>query len=386
MGGAPLGVFDPRRVTLARRAAGMAKRELAKALDVSPASVTQYEAGRMVPRPPVVGRMALILGCPVGYFYDGPGRRVALASSGSFFRSLRATRQWERDQGEAHAEHIWDLLTLLERELELPAVRLPDSEDVTPDAPRGAIEAVAERLRHAWEMPPGPVGNVVRVLEAHGILVARVAGGSNRMDAFSRWLGDRPLILLWSHKEDSTRSRFDAAHELGHLVMHGEPEPANQVLERQGHAFAAAFLTPAEQVESELPRRAPRETDWESLFDLRRRWGVSIAALFYRGRELGTLSEAAFRRSMVRLSARGLRDGEGDEDTPEQPRLLEQAMQALLAHREWTLSDVAHELRFSERQLQSILGSPVQSAAVARSAPVVPLDERRSLSSQTPVA
>jgi Zn-dependent peptidase ImmA (M78 family)/transcriptional regulator with XRE-family HTH domain len=364
----------------------MAKRELAEALNVSPASVTQYEAGRMVPRPPVVGRMALILGCPVGYFYDGPDRRVALASSGSFFRSLRATRQWERDQGEAHAEHIWDLLTLLERELELPVVHLPDCGGVTPDAPRGAIEAVAERVRQGWEMPPGPVGNVVRLLEAHGILVSRLPGGSNRMDAFSRWLGDRPVILLWAHKGDSARSRFDAAHELGHLAMHGEPEPANQILERQAHAFAAAFLMPAEQVEGELPRRAPRENDWDALFGLRRRWGVSIASLFYRGRELGTLSEAGFRRAMVRLSARGLRRGEGDEETPEQPCLLEQAIQALLAHRAWRLEDVAHELRFSERQLRSVLGDTAPSTVPAAQAPVVPLNARRLRPTRSPIA
>lgn len=365
---------------------GMAKRELANALGVSPASVTQYEAGRMAPRGAVAARMALILGCPVEYFYDGPGRRVPLASSGAFFRSLRATRQWERNQGEAQAEHTWDLLALLERELELPAVRLPDCGDVRPDASRGVIEAVAERLRVAWKVPAGPVGNVVRVLEAHGILVSRLPGGTNRMDAFSRWLGDRPLVLLWAQKNDSARSRFDAAHELGHLVMHGEPEPANQVLERQAHAFAAAFLMPAGQVEAELPRRAPRETDWDSLFDLRRRWGVSIASLFYRARELGTLSEAGFRRAMVRLGGRGLRSNEKDAETPEQPRLLSEAVRTLLAHRGWALSDVARELRFSERQLQSILGSPAAGPASATSVPPIPLDDRRSLTRQWPVA
>lgn len=355
----------------------MSKRELAEALEVSPASVTQYEAGRMVPRPPVVARIALVLGCRVAYFYDDPGRRVALASSGSFFRSLRATRQWEREQGEAHAEHVWDLLTLLERELELPAVDLPDWGAVAADAPRGTIEAVARRLREAWVMPAGPVSHVVRLVESKGIVVSRLPGGSNRLDAFSRWLGDRPLILLWSRKQDSARSRFDAAHELGHLVMHGEPEPANQILERQAHAFAAGFLMPAEQIEDELPRRAPRESEWDGLFALRRRWGVSIASLLYRARELGTMSDAAFRRAMVRLSDRGLRRDEGDDDPPEQPRLLEQAVAALLAHRCWTLDDVAAELRFSDRQLRAVIGEGVADKAPPGAASVEQLDARR---------
>lgn len=384
MGSPRSGAFDPRRVTLARRAAGMAKRELATALNVSPASVTQYEAGRTEPRPPVAARMALVLGCRVDYFYDGPDRRATLASSGAFFRSLRATRQWERDQSEAHAEHIWDLLSLLERELELPPVRLPDCGDVHPGAARGAVEAVAEGLRASWGLPRGPVGNVVRVLEAHGVLVAKLPGESNRMDAFSRWLGDRPLVLLWTKKNDSARSRFDAAHELGHLVMHGEPEPANQVLERQAHAFAASFLMPADQIEEELPRRAPRDADWDPLFQLRRRWGVSIASLFYRSREIGTLSEAGFRRAMIRLSERGLRRDERGKELAEQPQLLEQAVHALLTHRHWTLDDVAHELRFSERQLLSVLGGTARGYPPATSPAVVAIDGGRHQPSQAP--
>jgi len=112
--------------------------------------------------------------------------RSQTKDSAPFYRSLRATRQWERDQAEALSEHLWDLVWTLEREFELPRVALPDMEYVPAGAPRGRLERAAAELRAAWGVPAGPIANVVRLLEAHGILVARLSGGSPRMDARSR--------------------------------------------------------------------------------------------------------------------------------------------------------------------------------------------------------
>jgi len=54
--------------------------------------------------------------------------------------------------------------------------------------------------------------------------------------------------VLASDKGDAAVSRFDAAHELGHLIMHHDAEPGDLYMERQADAFAAAFLMPAETI------------------------------------------------------------------------------------------------------------------------------------------
>ena len=97
-------------------------------------------------------------------------------------------------------------------------------------------------------------GNMVRLLEMHGAIVVRLELADQGIDAFS-WLGpDRPVVILDTGKDDRARSRFDAAHELGHLVMHRErARAADRDLEKQAHRFASAFLLPARRLEAEWP-------------------------------------------------------------------------------------------------------------------------------------
>ncbi len=123
------------------------------------------------------------------------------------------------------------------------------------------------------------------------------------VDAFSLPFPDRPVVVLCSDKGDRARSRFDAAHELGHLVMHGNSIWGVKEVEAQAHAFAAAFLMPRRDIESELPERA----DWGRFFDLKRRWQVSVAALVRRAVVLGRMSPSQYQSAMKEISARGWR-------------------------------------------------------------------------------
>ncbi|MFD0008790.1 ImmA/IrrE family metallo-endopeptidase [Streptomyces sp. NPDC127178] len=68
---------------------------------------------------------------------------------------------------------------------------------------------------------------------------------SKRVDAFSHWYGNRPLVFRNPAKNDKARSRFDAAHEAGHLVMRLDAEPGSRIVENQAHDFAAEFLMPS---------------------------------------------------------------------------------------------------------------------------------------------
>lgn len=322
------GSFDPRRLTLARWAAHLSKRDLADRSGLSPASITQYEAGRTLPPRATLARLALALGMPIEYFERQGERRRPDPAARSFFRSLRSTPQRDRDRADAHAEHVFDLIDYLDRRLTLPPPTIPQL--LPTGAGRVEIEKIAQAVRNGWDIPDGPIANVVRLLEAHGVIVARLNSGGSKLDAFSRWFGDRPLVLLWADKGDKARSRFDAAHELGHLVMHSDPDPLDREQERQANMFASAFLMPANQVAPYLPRRAPTPADWPKVLDHRRHWGVSAKALLYRARELGTLSESAFRRAMVSYNQQRLQERDGSElGEPEAPLMISRSVDAL---------------------------------------------------------
>ena len=327
-------------------------------MGVSPASITQYEAGNTQPPPAAMKQAALALGVPTEYLCVQPERRIPKLETRSHFRSLRATRQRQRDQADAVAEHLYDLVDFLDQRLQLPAVDIPLYPlDVEQSAPK-AVEAASARVREVWGLPAGPISHVVRLLETKGVVVARLGEVPPEVDAFSRWLDRRPIVLLSAGKQDKGRSRFDAAHELGHLVLHPEPEAGDRIRERQAHAFAASFLMPAAEIVLDLPRRLTRPEHWEDLFSVRHRWGVSAAALLYRSRELEVISDAAFRRAMTYLSKQGLRRHDGDAlGPPEQPLLIEEALRSLSDAFAMSPADVARSLSFSERMVLSLISS-----------------------------
>jgi Zn-dependent peptidase ImmA (M78 family) len=186
---------------------------------------------------------------------------------------------------------------------------------------RAAAEAAAEKVRRVWKLPRGPVSNVVETLESHGIVCVRLAVDDARIDAFSVNFEDHPIAVLGTDKDKWDRSRFDAAHELGHLVMHEEAAGVAEA-EKQANEFAAAFLMPAGDIRGALPPKA----DWALLMNLKRQWGVSIAALLMRAKTLRIMDEAAYLSAAKIMSARGWRKHEPVNGVPETPSLLASAI------------------------------------------------------------
>ena len=348
-------LFDSERLRLARLARGMRKNQLAATCGVSASAITQYELGRARPRPAMLAKLALALAFPIGYFADDGRPRPRIDTSPAFFRSLSRTSQLQRDQAEAHATAVYDLVEAISADVDLPAVALPEH-SMSEAAPRGQIEQVAEAVREQWEVPVGEtLPSVVGLLELHGAVVTRLPAISPAVDAFSKLIEGRPIVVLWAGK-DNARARFDAAHELGHLVMHSDPEAGNHVLEQQANAFASSLLMPRTLVLGLLPRRAPRAGEWEQLFVLKRRLGVSVAALLYRARTLGTLSESAYRRAVVTMAERGWKTNEPrDLPTPEAPRLLRQAVELLARNRGINLSALAGRAHLPHELAAAIL-------------------------------
>ncbi|MFF4424439.1 ImmA/IrrE family metallo-endopeptidase [Streptomyces sp. NPDC001549] len=195
----------------------------------------------------------------------------------------------------------------------------------------------AETMREEWDVPAGPIEDMVALLEDAGALVVVRDLCTTELDAVSQWPpGGYPLILLNSHAPGD-RSRFSLAHELGHLVMHGEPGEG-RVQEDQANRFAAEFLMPHDAV---LPELKPG-IDVSRLLDLKARWGVSMAALIRRAMDLGVISEWHYRTLMVELSALGYRTAEPTTIRRETPRHLAQAVTRLEQQLHLSPTETAH--------------------------------------------
>lgn len=216
----------------------------------------------------------------------------------------------------------------LERLVELPELLLPTA-SVEPDSEADAPEVAARLVRKAWGVPDGPIRHMLRLVENHGVVVVFSPAQAASVDAYSFFGIKRPLIVLNPIKNDYYRQRFDVAHELGHLVMHGDAEPGSRSAESQAHRFASEFLAPTAELRDVLPR-AMNSRAWATLAQLKEDWGISIQALLYRARELGCLSEVSYRNAMGTVTARGWRRNEPGAITRiEQPSLLAKAAEIL---------------------------------------------------------
>lgn len=315
-------LFDRNRLRIARELRGLTQVQLARDVgSVTAASLSQFENGHSRPSSATIRRLAVTLRVPVAFFAVSV---QPVGRTGGFFRSLRSTSPRDRQQALASAELVRALTLQLERHVALPETDLPRSPRfVTEDATREEIESLAEDVRHRWNIPSGPVVSVVRVMESHGVITARFHVGTERVDAFSVPYADRPIAVLGADKGLRDRSRFDAAHELGHLLMHNVAYAGSKVVETQANQFAAAFLMPEKDIISELPAHA----DWRQLLHLKAKWHVSIAALLMRAKTLGVMREDTYLQCVKTMSARGWRKNEpGDIGAPERPIILRRAV------------------------------------------------------------
>lgn len=307
--------FDGTRLGVARRLRGLTKTALANEVGVTATAIAQYEKGGR-PTQVTLASLCLALGLPREFF--GAGRPISLLpASSAHFRSLRSTSAAAREQALAFGELCLELVSLIDQYVDLPPINLPDVRMPEAIESDDIDRAVAE-LKAAWGIGAGPVGSVVQLLESNGVVTMRLPPSTDpRVDAFSTHAGARPLVFLSSRTNDKARGRFDAAHELGHLIIHPDTEPGSKIVENQAHSFAAEFLMPRKEIIEQLPRRI----DWPHLHELKKFWGVSLRALVYRSKTLGVMSDASYRRANQQLSVWGLPEP-GPLGPAESPKLL----------------------------------------------------------------
>ena len=169
-------------------------------------------------------------------------------------------------------------------------------------------------------------------------MVARPLG-STRIDAIVSWPeGRRPLVLLGDHAP-ADRQRFTLAHELAHAVMHQVP---TEDQESEADRFASELLMPASAVRAQMDGLTVPK-----LAKLKSEWGVSMAALLRRGRDLGGIGDARYRALNIELSRAGYRKNEPVRVLPEVPTLLPRVIQERLSAGE-SVAEIARSAQMTE--------------------------------------
>ena len=332
--------YNPARLTLARKRRGMTKKELAERIGVDLRSVVGYEANR-TPKEEVFQRIQSVLKFPAEFFL-GSDLEIPPEASVSF-RAMSKMRARQRDMALGQGAICLHLNQWLENKFDLPSALLPDlSRESSP-------EAASETLRREWAIGELPIRNMVHLLESKGVRVFSLSVQAREVDAFSTWKASTPFVFLNLHKTPE-HGRFDAAHELGHLVLHRHGAPNGREAEREADAFASAFLMPRGSVLA----NAPRFVTLAGLVNLKKTWGVSVAALNHRLHELGILSDWQYRTLCIEIAKSGYRTSEPQGCDRESSLLLTKVLNQL--HGEGiTRGRIAGELRITIDELNEMM-------------------------------
>ena len=224
-------MFTPSRLSLARKRRGFTIIRLAALVGVTAKAISDYEKREYPPSEETLERIAKATRFPKGFFF-GSDLHEPTPDTASF-RSMSRMTAGQRDAALGAGALAFMLNDWVKSRFELPA---PDLLDLRDEAP----EVAAAILREHWALGERPVKNMVHLLESKGIRVYSLAENSVEVDAFSLWDSKTPFVFLNTLKS-AEHGRFDAAHELGHLVLHRHSGPHIPDAEKQANTFHQRF-------------------------------------------------------------------------------------------------------------------------------------------------
>ena len=352
--------FQKERLSQILAARRLSQVQLASLVGVSPATVSKWRAGSQAPEREALERLASVVNVIPEWFTRQTAQKVSLP----LFRSNASAHVAARAMLEARLEWAQDIAMGLSEFVDYPELNLPSRTFTDPDEITAEeIELAASECRDMWRIGRTAAQDIALAIEGAGVILIREETGIAQIEGLSAWsevLG-RPLVLLSADKDNGYRSRFDLAHELGHLILHRHIPRATErerhkQMEQQAHRFAGAFLLPAETFALEV--RMPVTLD--DLLLLKRRWGVSVGAIVMRLRALKILDEDGAQALFKRRSARwGAKSEPGDSDrAPERPRLLRRTVDLLVEENVMPLDAIPRPIGLGARDIEMLAGLP----------------------------
>jgi len=335
-------MFNLNRLDLARKRRRLTKKDLASAAGVSPVTISRWSSEKTEPDHDAMVRVAKALRYPLDFFY---GEDLEEPHSDTVsFRSMSKMIARERNAALAAGAISFYLDDWVQKRFNLPAADLPSmSFEPEPDS-------AAHMLRQHWGIGQKPIGNMIKLMESKGVRVFSLSENTRNVDAFSCWRNSTPYVFLNTYKS-AEHSRFDAAHEIGHLVLHKHAGPAHsRDAEKEANDFAASFLMPSADVEAQISH----VFKLDHIVNAKRRWGVSVAALAYRLNRLGRISDWHYRDYCIQINRLGYRTKEPDGLPREQSAVWSKVLASLWADR-ITKNKIASMLSLPLEEVEGVL-------------------------------
>lgn len=284
------------RLRQARLAAGLSLEGLSAKLErpISKQALSKYEKGLAQPTPTRIADLAQALNVTASSLLAADAIEIKWVAYRKHSRLSTARQNQLTAIAQQRLELEFKLRSLfhLDGRHDLPGpIEVRDL---------GDCENAAAALRMRWNLGDRPIDSLLGLIEERG---GSVVGWQQEwgFDARSGWAGGSPLLVL-NTAVPSDRLRFNAAHELGHLVMESTGDGRRD--EQFAHRFAAALLVPAEAARRELGAHR-RGLDLHELGLLKQRWGLSMQGWIRRAHDLDIVGADLYRSLNIQFRSRG---------------------------------------------------------------------------------
>lgn len=347
----------PERIREAREARGFQPEVFADMLGVTRQALARFENGLMSPSGETMRKIIVETKLPPSFFVSSKTRSANGITP--FWRGLKRMGSQDRKRIARRMEWLHDIVSYVSNFVDLPELSLPHLDFDVNSSDAEQVERAADALRDHWKLGRGPVLDVSAVMENHGILLARESVGCEDMDAVSCWQFGRPYVLYSSDVEGGPRNYYNLSHELAHVLLHSNVEVTAgnlKLLEKQANRFASAFLMPQESFSREI-----LGTSINHFLFLKEKWGVSIAAMAYRCKDLGILNPDQYSYVMKQLNVRGIRKQEplDEKFAVRQPNIISGSIRLLLDNGVKSKSEIVETLGMSVSDIESLSGLPM---------------------------
>lgn len=330
--------INPKQLIIAREYREYCQTELASNIKgLSQSNLSKYEKGIEILSDEILLKIISFLNFPAEFF----ARTISNFSENANYRKRASLNKTKRSKIDITCRLIGYVIDQMADELVYPDfnLRMVDLEEGY------APVYVAQYIRKQLNLE-GPVKDINKALERHGIIIVEFDFDSSLFDGIS-FISDNGFPVIIVNKNFSNdRKRFSIAHELGHIIMHSAvtnlyPEYRNK--ENEANVFASEFLMPETEIKSEL-----RNLKLTDLAELKRYWLTSMASLVMRAKDLGCITLDRYKYLNIELSRYGYKKKEPVNVYIDAPNLFTTAYKMY-----------RNELGYTKQELASAFALPI---------------------------
>lgn len=267
------------------------------------------------------------LDVPISFFYNHDSL-LPVDRGQIFYRSMARIKAEYRTSNEAYTLLAKKINYYFESKLSLPKFTMPEIEVFDYDQ-SDIVQNVANNLRASWGLGIQPIQNIVALMELKGIKVFRLPFNNKEVDALSFYdeQTGTPFVFL-SDGKSNERQRFDAAHELGHIILHKDDRAEkilNRTIEAEADNFASEFLMPRKSFEA----LRPKHLSIQSMIEYKHVWRTSLKAVNYRCHKLKLISDWTYKSNSININSLGYHLNEPNPTYQDQSLIFQKILKVL---------------------------------------------------------